>query len=182
VRPGGNDMSNLNAANLSLTPSPPDLTFASTENISNASSTSPRASTSQVSQWNTTSPCAIDLGSLEENLESDEETWIQQAYRQSSPQLTLDPAVLSLHNYELSWDHMHSTSPAEQRLVSEHSISEHSPPSRDPSHSSDQGSPYPRQHFAVLRPALPPSTIMVSMKKNRAYCMFTFGTSRTVDH
>lgn len=91
------------------------MTFASIGKTSNASSSSTHVSTSDVGQWNTPPTCAIDSGQGED-LEAGQEARMRQAYRQSPPQLTLDPAVLSLSHNELFWNHMHGPPSAEQLL------------------------------------------------------------------
>jgi hypothetical protein len=166
------DASNLNAVNISLnpslpdtTPSLPETTFASTENTSNTSFSSAHASTPEAGQWNTPPICAT-VWSLGENLGAGQEGYIRQAHSQSPPLLTLDPAVLNLSHNEPFWEHVHYPPPVEQPSISEHSLSEQSPQSAgDPMSGSDQGSLSPRQHVAVPRPALPPSTITVSSEK-----------------
>ncbi|RDW76200.1 hypothetical protein BP5796_07021 [Coleophoma crateriformis] len=166
VSPGGHEASNVHAVDVSLTPSPPNMTFASTNSLSNASSSGAPASPSIVGPWDTPPTCAIDSGPGEE-LEAGQEACMGQAYRHSPPQLTLDPAVLSLRHSELCLEPMHDSPPAEPPRLSEPSHREPSPPCRDPTHISAPGSPCSRPHLAVLRPALPPAPVMVSNEKTK---------------
>jgi hypothetical protein len=160
--PDGDDASNFNSENLSLDPPLPDTTFASTESTSTASSSSAHASTSEGDRWTTPLTCTI-VSNQGEELRASQESCMRQAYNRSPPQLTLDPAVLSLSHNELFWEHVHDPSPFEQSLISEHFLSEGSSLSAiDSTSRSGQGSLRPRQQVAELRPALPPLSTVVS--------------------
>ncbi|KAF3012560.1 hypothetical protein E8E14_001103 [Neopestalotiopsis sp. 37M] len=127
VLPGGDAASILNVADVSLTPPFSPFTFSSTQDTSssthdtsNGSSTVGGASISEGGQWDTPPACIIE----EEVLRATHENLRQHIYRQSTPQLTLNPAVLSLNQTTVFRDQFFQPLSPELPILSERFLGE----------------------------------------------------------